>query len=116
MLACGYDSTLAFSINAVLVIDDGVQSPAAAGLGVEENPDIPGMRQQIHSESPIISNLTLRLDIAKGSASCGIAVGEVGEMDDNVTIQCVSIVTMLSRQCRTAVLTNYSLGICRDTN
>lgn len=30
--------------NAVLVMDDGVQSPAATGLGVEENLDIPGMR------------------------------------------------------------------------
>jgi hypothetical protein len=41
------------------------------------------MRYQTHSESPILSNLILKLDMAKGSASCGIAVGEVGEMGDN---------------------------------
>ena len=97
-------------------MDDGVQSPAAAGLEVEENPDIPGMRYQIHNESPIISNLTLKLNIAKGSASCGIAMGEVGEMGDNDTTQGVSIFTTLSRQCRTAVVADYSLGICGDTN
>ena len=72
--------------NAVLVMDDGVQSPAAAGLRLEANPGIPGMRYQIHSESPIISNMTLKLDIVKGSASCGIAVGEVGEMGDIDTL------------------------------
>jgi hypothetical protein len=40
------------------------------------------MRYQTHSESPILSNFTLKLDIAKGSASCGIAVGEVGEVGE----------------------------------
>jgi hypothetical protein len=40
------------------------------------------MRYQTHSESPILSNLILKLDIAKGSASCGIAVGEVGEVGE----------------------------------
>jgi hypothetical protein len=75
---------------------------AAAGLGVEENSDIPGMRYQTYSESPILSNLTLKLDIAKGSASCSIAVGEgaevgeVGEMGDSDTTYCVSIFTTLS--------------------
>src|SRR5271154_6508147 len=80
------------------------------------------MRYQTHSESPILSNLTLKLDIAKGSASCGIAVGEVaevgevGKMGDNDTTHCVSIFTTLSQQCRTAVVTDYPLGICGDTN
>jgi hypothetical protein len=60
------------------------------------------MRYQTHNESPILSNLTLKLDIAKGSASCGIAVGEGAEVGDNDTTQCVSIFTTLSQQYRTA--------------
>jgi hypothetical protein len=40
------------------------------------------MRYQTHNESPILSNLILKLDMAEGSASCGIAVGEAGEMGE----------------------------------